>query len=357
MLLLLAFSAAFAGLLGFALHMKASQLHGQLVLAFDTAAHSNGVLQGEAYEIPFEMRNTGDIPITITEIHKSCACISLVDNNKKPLAVPVHIPGRKAVGGFVSVSTGTKQGLSVEPFKVNYTMSGSAFSSVSKLDLLVCASPHSITGPVVLSSEQLKGEATIGDAFPVGVEFSSVKFDSRWIKSATIERTGKLSPLSPRIESTPSGPCKVSPTHTLRVEGIKADNDQRSYITLVPSDSSREPYRVPVHYRADVSARWRIIPPVISFQVENGTSQVRSAHVMPPESRRMDIPNLRLVASNTELLVIGKQVGGLYAIEVALKGGSTLSKDESVDVFCGPAEKVGSLVIKSFPKINSTPRD
>lgn len=61
----------------------------------DPVRHYYPMIAGEKLNISYEIRNEGDSPLVISEVHPSCGCISSVPSR---LVVP---PGKKSSLGFV----------------------------------------------------------------------------------------------------------------------------------------------------------------------------------------------------------------------------------------------------------------
>jgi len=138
-----------------------------LVARYDTSRFSAGIRQGEVVEVPLVLQNQGAEPVTITAVNKSCGCLRVADKLHRDLKLPLQVPAGQKASWHVSLNTEDKRGFTVQPVRIDYLAGGLSFSVNADLQLEVCPGPHSITGPILLTPDQLSGKAVIGDAFPV----------------------------------------------------------------------------------------------------------------------------------------------------------------------------------------------
>lgn len=324
-----------------------SDFKGALHLDLDTEAFRRGVLQGKVVEVPFTLHNSGSEPADIVAVHKSCGCLSVRDATGQALAVPRRIVAGELLNGTVSLSTGTRQGLSIEPLRVEYMQGGSTFSCESQLKLHVCAAPHSINGPVVLSSGQLRGTAIVGDAFPERVAFKTVDFDPRRIASAELELLpGSKQPAMPGREVAETR-CTVVPRYRVHITGKMSVRDYRTYVTLIPEDEGYDECRVPVHFRsADRNAGWRVVPQVIMVDPAARKPYRRRIHVLPPQSRAADLRGLRVVSSSSLLQAAGEHVGNVFIINLTIDHPDQITRAENLRVRSHRGELIGTISVR-----------
>lgn len=318
-----------------------------VMLEFDTTPYGRGVLQGENAAVPLLVHNLRSEPVTIEAIHKSCVCISVVDDEGRSLKLPYNLGGGESLTGKVIISTDSRQGVVAEPLKVEYNRAGSRRLVGSELRLHVCPGPHSLSGPIVLTSDALTSVTTIGDAFPgEGVVFEKVRFDPRLIASASLEPVSAEA-ASEVAEQLQSSPCRILARYRLHVAGIDVDREYRGYVELIPSDPKRDPLLVPVHFHSRRhNTEWKVFPMEVLIRRSESPPLQRKVYVLPPPLRRADVRRLSVWSSNPSLSAVGRTTGSLYEITVTMSDVEALRSGAELVIRCGSEERVSSVPIR-----------
>jgi len=330
---------------GFLLGQFNSSTQGSVSLEFETSQFSKGILQGEVVRVPFSVKNTGPTPITVLAVNKSCGCISILSRDGRALDLPHELKPNTELQGDVSLSTESKSGLSIQPLSVDYDSSGEAQTCTAELKLHVCPGPHSLSGPIILNTDNLQGTATIGDAFPVGIEFSDVRVESLLIESAQLE---KLETQADHALPSSSSLCQVVPRYHINVVGKKSDHDYRGYVMLIPKKSDLSPVHVPVHFRTSRNnSSWKVFPVGIFIRPSESGAVRREIHVIGPAAGGQE---LSVSASSSNIHTDSKRMGRLLTISVNIEKIEELTGEDLVSIRNNSGEVIGSVPIKFVKK-------
>ena len=336
---LLGLVASFVGMLYG--RVVAQKRHG-LEIGFDTSPFANGVLQGEVVKVPLVVKNGTGQPIILRNVHKSCGCISVFDSTGSDLVFPQTLKPSDSTSWEVSLSTASKQGLSVQPLQVEYEQGGAVQLSQVDLSLHVCARPHSLGGAIELDSERLEGTCTIGDAFPMGgVRFRELEFSQQTISEAILEELGS-------VESQPesvTGVCKVVPRYRLRVRGVSSERDYATHIGLVPENEEYVTVNIPVHFRATHdSTDWLLYPSELILPLNGNGETTRTVRIVPPKNLEPEL--LRAQPSIESIKATVRSDGRDQLMTVIVSGKTSGQRGGEISMIDASGKEVARIPIR-----------
>lgn len=286
---------------------------------------AGGILEGEAAKIQVVVRNHSQDIAEIRAVHKSCGCVSVLDDKGRNLQFPIKVEPGSEFWMLVSVGTTSRAEDTSEKIEIEYDLRGNTLRKSAELILHVCRGPHAIGGPILVTSDSLEATAIIGDAFPGnGVLFELAADTPAQLEAVSLKAIPSFPGNSRAGEST----CIVIPRYRIQVKSRLAPQDYDTYVRLVPADKNRNPLFVAVHYRLVRSEKqWRSFPPEIFISREHKGPVHRSFYVLPPRGLESGLSqSIKAVSSSDQVKTSIKIAKSLCAVSVEIPDGAKISK-------------------------------